>query len=147
VEADELYSVTPSARRTQRSRTAQGESQDDSQVSMASSQPASQLLQDSSQPQSQPPAAAEESNEEEDEEPAPSVSQPRAKAFQTALGQLIDGPLFANDAADVEPLVAAVNARLKPGEARFEDDEAYAALQVLNDNNRIMLVQNIVYKI
>jgi DNA replication licensing factor MCM3 len=148
---EDLYNATPSARRTQRSgRTAQGESQDDSQVSMASSQPASQLLQDSSQPgsQSQLKSGAQEADaEDEDDEPAPSVTQPRVQAFQTALGQLIDGPLFANDAADVEPLVAAVNARLKGGEARFGDEEAYEALRVLHEKNRIMLVDSIVYKI
>ncbi|OQO07235.1 hypothetical protein B0A48_07805 [Cryoendolithus antarcticus] len=138
---EDLYNATPSAgRRTQRSRA----TQDDSQMSVASSQPASQLLrgisQSQSQSQSQAPAA-----EEEDE--APSVSQPRVQVFQTALGQLIDGPLFANDAADVEPLVAAVNSKLRAGDAAFGEAEAQAALEVLDGKNRIMLSGSIVYKL
>ncbi|KAK6417379.1 MCM DNA helicase complex subunit [Oleoguttula sp. CCFEE 5521] len=140
-EDEDLYNATPSAgRRMQRSRA----TQDDSQMSVASSRPASQLLrgvsQSQSQSQSQDPAA-----EEEDE--APSVSQPRVQVFQTALGQLIDGPLFANDAADVEPLVAAVNSRLRAGDAAFGEAEAQAALEVLDGKNRIMLSGSIVYKL
>jgi DNA replication licensing factor MCM3 len=69
--------------------------------------------------------------------------------FQTALGQLIDGPLFANDAADVEPLVAAVNARLGGGNGReaFEGAEAEKALEALSERNKIMYSGGIVYKI
>lgn len=133
-EEEDLYTSTPA--RTQRTTQANG-TQDNSQVSMASSQPASQLLQDDSQSQEQPngtPAAQP-------------ITGPRLQAFQTALGQLIDGPLFANDAADVEPLIAAVNARLRSGEGRFEDEEAMKALEELNERNKIMLAGGIVYKI
>jgi len=55
--------------------------------------------------------------------------------------------LFANDAADVEPLVAAVNARLRAGDAAFESEEAEKALNELNERNKIMYSGGIVYKI
>lgn len=105
---------------------------------MASSQPASQLLQDSSQSQSQPSTSSSD--------PA-TISPARLQVFQAALGQLIDGPLFANDAADVEPLIAAVNARLARGDKRFGDREANAALEELNEKNKVMLSQGVVYKL
>ena len=131
---DELYTSTPArSRTTQRTNGTTSQSQDDSQVSMASSQPASQLLPDDSQ--------------EGEGGEGRSISAGRLQAFQTALGQLIDGPLFANDAADVEPLIAAVNARLRSGEARFGDEEAMAALRELNERNKIMLSGEVVYKI
>lgn len=133
---EDLYTSTP--RRT--GNTTQTNGATNSQASMASSLPASQLLQDESQ------QTQEEEDEEEEATTAP-ISAQRVQAFQTALGQLIDGPLFANDAADVEPLIAAVNARLRSGEARFEDDEAQKALEDLNRRNKIMLSGGIVYKI
>jgi DNA replication licensing factor MCM3 len=129
---EDLYNSTP-ARRTQRTTTEEA-----SQASMASSQPASQLLQDSSQSQSQPPQSSSD---------PVTISPARLQVFQTALGQLIDGPLFANDAADVEPLVAAVNARLARGDKKFGDQEANAALEELNDRNKVMLSQGVVYKL
>ncbi|GAB1742815.1 hypothetical protein NU219Hw_g8525t1 [Hortaea werneckii] len=137
-EEEDLYSSTP-ARGTQRSQqTTQSTrgaatTQDDSQASMASSQPASQLLQDESSSQ--------------DPQSTQPITAARLQVFQTALGQLIDGPLFANDAADVEPLVAAVNARLRTGEARYDDAEALKALEELNERNKIMLSGGIVYKL
>ncbi|KAI6849818.1 DNA replication licensing factor mcm3 [Hortaea werneckii] len=138
-EEEDLYSSIP-ARATQRSqqttqstRGAATTTQDDSQASMASSQPASQLLQDESSSQ--------------DPQSTPPITAARLQVFQTALGQLIDGPLFANDAADVEPLVAAVNARLRSGEARYDDAEALKALEELNERNKIMLSGGIVYKL
>ncbi|KAF2212998.1 hypothetical protein CERZMDRAFT_96674 [Cercospora zeae-maydis SCOH1-5] len=136
-EEEDLYSSTPA--RT--GRTTQTNGATGSQASMASSLPASQLLQDESQP------TQEEEEDEVDEAAAEPITPSRLQAFQTALGKLIDGPLFANDAADVEPLVAAVNARLRSGEARFEDDEALKALEELNERNKIMLSGGIVYKI
>jgi DNA replication licensing factor MCM3 len=129
---EDLYNSTP-ARRTQRTTTEEA-----SQASMASSQPASQLLQDSSQSQSQPPQSSSD---------PVTILPARLQVFQTALGQLIDGPLFANDAADVEPLVAAVNTRLARGDKKFGDQEANAALEELNDRNKVMLSQGVVYKL
>ncbi|WPG98147.1 Hypothetical protein R9X50_00093300 [Acrodontium crateriforme] len=137
-EDEELYNSTPA--RTQRTTQSNGANgtQSNSQVSQASSLPASQLLQDDSQSQSNGASPVPE---------AASITPARLQVFQTALGQLIDGPLFANDAADVEPLVAAVNAKLRRGEAAFGDGEAIMALEELNDKNKIMLSGGIVYKI
>ncbi|KAF9693079.1 hypothetical protein EKO04_008909 [Ascochyta lentis] len=128
---DELYRVTPRTQRTT-GRTQSSRTGPSSQVSAASSRPESQL-----------PLTQTESQESQDLTPA------RLQVFQTALGQLIDGPLFANDAADVEPLVAAVNARLGSGAGRqaFDADEAEKALETLSERNKIMYSGGIVYKI
>ncbi|RAR13391.1 dna replication licensing factor mcm3 [Stemphylium lycopersici] len=129
--SDDLYNVTPRTQRTT-NRTQSSRAGASSQVSAASSQPESQL-----------PATQNESQESQEITPA------RLQVFQTALGQLIDGPLFANDAADVEPLVAAVNARLGGGSGReaFEQDEAEKALEALSERNKVMYSGGIVYKI
>jgi DNA replication licensing factor MCM3 len=132
---EDLYNVTPKTQRsTQRTntRTQSSRAGPSSQVSAASSHPESQL-----------PTTQEESQESQDITPA------RLQVFQTALGQLIDGPLFANDAADVEPLVAAVNARLggAAGRGAFDADEAEKALEALSERNKIMYSGGIVYKI
>ncbi|CAN9374223.1 unnamed protein product [Alternaria alternata] len=128
---EDLYNVTPKTQRTT-NRTQSSLVGASSQVSAASSHPESQL-----------PATQTESQESQDITPA------RLQVFQTALGQLIDGPLFANDAADVEPLVAAVNARLGGGKGReaFEEAEAEKALEALSERNKIMYSGGIVYKI
>lgn len=125
---EDLYNVTPRNQRTN------GRAQPSSQVSAASSRPESQL----------PPTQLEsQSQDSQDITPA------RLQRFQTALGQLIDGPLFANDAADVEPLVAAVNARLGSGTGTqaFDEEEAERALEALSEQNKIMYSGGIVYKI
>ena len=144
-DAAELYTVSPKTQRTRRTATTtdaepETQSQSQSRFSPASSRPASQLL--ASQTQSskaQPPTPA----------PAAVPSAERIHQFQSALGALIDGPLFANDAADVEPLVAAVNARLGavPVGGPFDLDEAKAVLEVLSERNRVMFSGDIVYKI
>jgi DNA replication licensing factor MCM3 len=133
---DELYDTTPKPQRT--TQRASGRTQSSragassSQVSAASSRPESQL-----------PATQTDSQESQGITPA------RLQVFQSTLGQLIDGPLFANDAADVEPLVAAVNARLGSGAGRaaFGADEAEQALEALSERNKIMYSGGIVYKI
>ncbi|KAF1941409.1 MCM-domain-containing protein [Clathrospora elynae] len=128
---DDLYNVTPKTQRTS-GRTQSSRAGASSQVSAASSHPESQL-----------PATQTESQDSQGITPA------RLLVFQTALGQLIDGPLFANDAADVEPLVAAVNSRLGGGAGRaaFDEDEAEKALEALSERNKIMYSGGIVYKI
>lgn len=129
-----LYTATP---RGTRSSARQNASQ--SQMSLASSQPASQLL----------GTTQTESQEDDSQQDTPGITPQRLQAFQTALGQLIDGPLFANDAADVEPLVAAVNARLPRGTAggAFGAEEAEKALEALSERNKVMFSEGIVYKI
>jgi DNA replication licensing factor MCM3 len=129
---DELYRVTPKTQRTSGRTQSSRAGASSSQISAASSRPESQL------PPTQP-----ESQESQDLSPA------RLQIFQTALGQLIDSPLFRNDAADVEPLVAAVNARLSGGAGHgpFGTDEAEKALETLSEQNKIMYSGGIVYKI
>jgi DNA replication licensing factor MCM3 len=128
---EDLENATPNTQRTT-NHTQSSRAESSSQFSVASSRPASQL------PPTQP-----DSQESEDITPA------RLQVFQTALGQLIDGPLFANDAADVEPLVAAVNARLGGGSGRepFGQAEAEKALEALSERNKVMYSGGIVYKI
>lgn len=128
---DDLYRVTPRTQRTT-GRTQSSQTGPSSQVSAVSSLPESQL-----------PPTQTDSQESQELTPA------RLQVFQTALGQLIDGPLFANDAADVEPLVAAVNARLGSGSGRqaFDSDEAEKALETLSERNKIMYSGGVVYKI
>jgi DNA replication licensing factor MCM3 len=129
---DDLYNVTPKTTRTTQ-RSGRGTAGSSSQVSAASSRPASQL-----------PATQTDSQDSQ-----PGITAPRLQLFQTALGQLIDGPLFANDAADVEPLVAAVNARIGSGRGReqFGEEEAESALQELARGNKIMYSEGIVFKL
>jgi DNA replication licensing factor MCM3 len=131
-ENEDLYSVTPKTQRTNARTQSSRAGASSSQVSAASSRPESQL-----------PATQTESEDSQGITPA------RLQVFQTALGQLIDGPLFANDAADVEPLVAAVNARLGSGAGRgaFGEDEAEKALEALSERNKVMYSGGIVYKI
>jgi DNA replication licensing factor MCM3 len=132
----DLYNATPKTQHTTQRTNGRTQSShagaSSSQVSAASSQPESQL-----------PATQTESQDSQGITPA------RLQVFQTALGQLIDGPLFANDAADVEPLIAAVNSRLGGGAERapFGEDEAEKALEALSERNKIMYSGGIVYKI
>ncbi|KAF2265984.1 MCM-domain-containing protein [Lojkania enalia] len=130
-DANELYRTTPKTQRTPN--RSSGRAGPLSQVSAASSLPVSQL-----------PATQTDS---QDQSQSQGISSQRVQVFQTALGQLIDGPLFANDAADVEPLVAAVNSRLPVGVGEFGDDEAEKALEVLSERNKVMYSGGIVYKI
>lgn len=132
---EDMYTVTPKTQRTTQRTDGRAQSSRagaSSQVSAASSRPESQL----------PPTQTDSQDSE-------SITPARIQVFQTALGQLIDGPLFANDAADVEPLVAAVNARLGGGAGRgpFDADEAEKALEALSERNKIMYSGGIVYKI
>ncbi|CAD0092378.1 unnamed protein product [Aureobasidium mustum] len=138
-EDEDLYNATPKATRTRQTQSS-APPPSSSQFSLASSRPASQLLESQSQ------SAAPESQEiEETQEEG--ISSQRLQVFQQALGQLIDSPLFANDAADLYPLMEAVNARLPAREEQFGEQEAEQALVALNDANKIMYSGGIIYKI
>ncbi|KAF1994305.1 MCM-domain-containing protein [Amniculicola lignicola CBS 123094] len=129
---EDLYRLTPRTQRTtQRTSTARAKSTagPSSQLSAASSLPASQL-----------PATQTESQESQ------TISPARLRVFQAALGKLIDGPLFVNDTADAEPLIAAVNTRIGR-EAPFEKAEAEKALEALSEQNKIMFSDGMVYKL
>ncbi len=129
---ENIYTVSP---RTQRTRN--GTTQSSSQFSLASSQPASQLLA-SSQSQSQSQSQAASSSHTNGTQQPPTLSPARLQIFQTALGQLINGPLFAEDAADLEPLIEAVNGRIGGGEEGCGVEEAEMALNEMNEQNKIM---------
>ena len=124
---------------------ANGDTQASSQFSAASSLPASQLLESQSQSQEEAPIAAV-ANMTLAQPSTPSNE--RVNTFQQCLGQLIDGPMFANEAADVEPVVEAVN-RLagETGQSGFEMNEAESVLGVLAERNRVMYESGIVYKL
>lgn len=140
-EDDELYRLTPKGS----ARTQGGSSRIQTQTQTSRVGPSSQVSAASSRPASQLPATQTESQAQSQD----GITPARLQVFQTALGQLIDGPLFANDAADVEPLVAAVNARLGSGAGRepFGEEEAELALESLSERNKIMYSGGIVYKI
>ncbi|KAF2817434.1 MCM-domain-containing protein [Mytilinidion resinicola] len=140
---DDLYNVTPRTQRTKSSRAgANGASS--SQFSVASSRPASQLLPTQTESQDDSQNAAGRSSGS-----STAITPARLQIFQSVLGQLIDGPLFASDQQDVEPVIAAVNARLGRGAGRepFSEQEAQSALRALSDRNKIMYEDDIVYKI
>ncbi|KAF2760535.1 MCM-domain-containing protein [Pseudovirgaria hyperparasitica] len=126
---DELYRTTPKTQRTRTGRSTAAASS--SQLSPASSMPASQLL----------PSQSEDS-----QAASQSIAPARLTLFQSTLGSLIDGALFADDAADRAAVLAAVNGRV--GRARaFGADEVEAALCELSARNKIMYSDGVVYKI
>ena len=125
-EEDDLYGSSP--RRTQ----ATGAESQLSQMSIASSMPASQLPSTQTDSQSRGNSQTQAHDE-------PEVSQDRLKTFRTALGSLMNTDLFANDAAEVEPLIQRVNARVQArAGGAFETDEAMAALRTMANSNQIM---------
>jgi DNA replication licensing factor MCM3 len=135
-DADDLY-TSPRTSRTRSRTTRESQTQSQSQVSFASSRPASQVLQSQTEG-SQGRTQAGNSSSAPAASTTPTITPARLQVFQTALGTLINHPLFANDAADVEPLIAAVNGRLGLGQHQFEREEAMAALEALTDQNKIM---------
>lgn len=130
---DDLYTATP---RTQTRTTTNGQRTQSSQMSMASSRPASQLLTSQTDEDSQLTANGA------GEAPPPAISAARLRVFRSALGQLLTTSLFQNEAADLQPLIDAVNARLGGGsgraEERFDLDEASRALLEMQERNEVM---------
>lgn len=155
---EDLYGLTP--KRTGRTATQLADGESQSQSMLASSLPASQLLESQSLDDEETANSTADADANADsnlnanadtntqnEEAPPAITEARISTFQTALGQLIDGPLFANDAADLDPLIAAVNARLPASQDAFKGLEANAALEALNERNKVMFSGGIVYKI
>ncbi|KAL8983895.1 MAG: hypothetical protein Q9205_001980 [Flavoplaca limonia] len=120
---EDLYTATPRTQRT----TNRPSQQSSSQMSIASSRPASQLV----------ISQTDDSQDTNGASQARSIAPARLRVFMTALGQLLDTPLFQNDSADVQPLVEAVNSRVGR-EQRFEMAEANAALLQMQDKNQVM---------
>ena len=125
-EEDDLYGSSP------RTMQATGAESQLSQMSIASSMPASQLPSTQTDSQSRDDSQTQAHDEAE-------VSQDRLKTFRTALGSLMNTDLFANDAAEIEPLIQRVNARVQArAGGAFETDEAMAALRAMANSNQIM---------
>jgi DNA replication licensing factor MCM3 len=125
-EEDDLYGSSP--RRMQ----ATGAESQLSQMSIASSMPASQLPSTQTDSQSRDDSQTQAHDE-------PEVSQDRLKTFRTALGSLMNTDLFANDAAEIDPLIQRVNTRVQArAGGAFETDEAMAALRAMANSNQIM---------
>lgn len=132
---DDLYTASPRTTRPAGS---------SSQMSFASSRPASQLLTsqgDDSQQQASSTVLNSTRQTRSQREPSapPQVSAERVRAFRTALGALLNTGLFQNDAADLDPLIDAVNGRMDRPQ-RFDADEVRACLEVMQERNEIMYV-------
>lgn len=128
---DELYSApvasSRGARRSGRNGTSQ--LQGESQNSWASSHRASSVVQ--SQETGEGSSAALGTDTQAEITPA------RLQIFQRALASLLNAPLFAEDAAELDPLLEEINNRIGQ-EERFTRTEAEAALEKMNDKNQIM---------
>ncbi|KAK0715004.1 DNA replication licensing factor mcm3-like protein [Lasiosphaeris hirsuta] len=163
-EENDIYNATP--RRSTRPRPAgTAAAGSSSQVSFASSVPASQLesqsqtqarssgrrRQDDDQTLASGAAALtvedDDEEEEEEEEEDPPIPAQRVEVFRRALGQLLNTPLFEEDAADVAELINAVNNKVG-NRAAFSREEAIKALNVMTEKNHIMYSGgDLVYKI
>ncbi|KAL9044401.1 MAG: hypothetical protein Q9214_002458 [Letrouitia sp. 1 TL-2023] len=120
---EDLYNASPRTQRTTAGRATESQSQ----MSVASSQPASQLVTSQNEDTQQSNGTAEQVE----------ITPARLRIFRTALGQLLNTPLFQNEAADIEPLVQAVNGKLGL-EPTFERAEADAALNEMQERNEVM---------
>ncbi|KAG0127022.1 MCM2/3/5 family-domain-containing protein [Tuber indicum] len=140
---DDLYSAPTSSRHTRRSGRS-AVTQDESQNSWASSHRASSVLQSQTESgqasSSAGPSAAAETQPE-------AISPARVLVFQRALAGLLNAPVFQDDAAEVGPLLVEINNSIGQ-EQRFSRGEAEAALEKMNDGNKIMFTGgDIVYKL
>ncbi|KAM3436823.1 hypothetical protein MY4824_004106 [Beauveria thailandica] len=137
---DETESLTTRrSGRTTRSNNAASESQ----TSFGSSMPASQLP---SQTQEDQDLASGAASLAIDDSP---IAAPRLAAFRTALGQLLNTPLFEDDSAGLEAVIGAVNQKIgSRSGGSFDREEAVKALKKLEEANHIMFADGeLVYKI
>ncbi|KAK0645591.1 MCM2/3/5 family-domain-containing protein [Cercophora newfieldiana] len=167
---EDLYNATP-----RRSNRTGGGATDSSQFSFASSVPASAALassgRGSSSRQQQQDAdsslasgaaalTVDDDDEEEEEDAEGSGShtaeeddtpldEARLDIFRRALGQLLNTPLFEDDAAEVDEIIQAVNTRIaRAGAPAFAKEEALKALREMTVRNQIMFSDGeLVYKI
>lgn len=124
---DDLYTASP--RTTQPTTNGTRPTQSSSRMSIASSQPASQLI-----------TSQNDDSQNQETLAVPQVSAARLRVFRSTLGQLLNTALFQNDAADVGPLVEAVNRKRPAGEETFGAEEARGALREMGERNEIMWV-------
>jgi DNA replication licensing factor MCM3 len=149
-EEEDLYNATP--RRSTRATRAAGAPSSSTQPSFASSVPASQLrTQSQSQRDDETLASTaanltvddeaedDEEEDEEEEEEEEKITEQRLEVFRRALGQLLNTPLFEDDSARVDELIAAVNKKVGGGAAaKFARGEAVLALKEMDARNQIM---------
>ncbi|KAM3505522.1 hypothetical protein MY11210_007938 [Beauveria gryllotalpidicola] len=133
------FLATRRSGRTTRSRNAASESQ----TSFGSSMPASQLPSQTQEDQDLANGAASLAI---DDSP---IAAPRLAAFRTALGQLLNTPLFEDDSAGLEAVIGAVNQKIgNRSGGSFDREEAVKALKKLEEANHIMFADGeLVYKI
>lgn len=128
---DHLYSAPTTssrgARRSARNGTA-SQPQGESQNSWASSHRASSVVQSQETGEGSSAAAGGVNTE---------ISPARLQTFQRILAGLLNSPLFSDDAAELEPLLAEINNRIGQ-DVRFTRVEAEAALEKMNEKNLIM---------
>ncbi|KAK3944801.1 hypothetical protein QBC46DRAFT_445673 [Diplogelasinospora grovesii] len=90
----------------------------------------------------------DDEEEEEEEEEVPKLSAARLETFRRSLGQLLNTPLFEDDSANVDDLLAAVNRRIGSSSSVFTKEEAVQALKNMDERNMIMYTDGeLVYKI
>ena len=125
---DDLYTASP---RPSRTTAAQDTQRSTSRMSVASSHPASQLVTTQTEEDDSQPAGASGV-------PAP-VDPSRVALFRRALGQVMTGELFQNEAAGVEDVMSAINERVEGmREEVFGRAEVEGALGVMEERNEIM---------
>lgn len=128
---DHLYSAPTTssrgARRSARNGTT-SQPQGESQNSWASSHRASSVVQSQETGEGSSAAAGGVNTE---------ISPARLQTFQRILAGLLNSPLFSDDAAELEPLLAEINNRIGQ-DVRFTRAEAEAALEKMNEKNLIM---------
>jgi DNA replication licensing factor MCM3 len=147
-EEEDLYNATP--RRSTRATRAAGAPSSSTQPSFASSVPASQLRTQSQSQRDDETLASTAANltvdddadadeEEDEEEEEEKITEQRLEVFRRALGQLLNTPLFEDDSARVDELIAAVNKKVGGGAAaKFARGEAVLALKEMDARNQIM---------
>lgn len=119
-----------------------------SQISAASSLPASQLLESQIQTESQQGRTQAQTESQSQSQSTGGVPPARLQLFQQHLGQLVTTALFANDAADVEPLMSSINNRVRLVRGQeFDMPEVEACLRELAAKNLVMYEGQIVYRI
>lgn len=129
-DGDGLYQASPRGQRIRSSQTGQTQSQ--SQMSVASSQPASQLME----------SQTDNSQSQQASQP---LQPARLAVFRQTLGSLMGSRLFTDgDTADVEDLIGAVNTAIRAspqGHGQvFQRPEAVQALKAMNEMNQLMYV-------
>ncbi|KAL5348442.1 MCM DNA helicase complex subunit [Pseudogymnoascus australis] len=126
---EEVYTASP---RTTRTRASASQSQ-----SQAAREGTAELASGTAALSLAPSADAMEDDEEEAEEEG--ISDARFVVFRTALGKVVGGPLFADDAAEVGDVVTAVNGESSGAAGgAFGRAEVVAGLRRMDELNQIM---------